>query len=550
MKNTIFHWLKIHTNKSHGKIAYASLLNIFVAASAIFFAFIMRNLIDAAVSQNLYELKRACVLIILITIFLYGTNIISRYEQEKISVEIASDLRAYLLDLLMRKKYPEVRKKHSGEWINLLFSDIRIISEGVSSIVPEIAGMVCRLILAFISLAVLEPVLAIIYLCSGVLILIGVSLLRGSLKSLHKEVQKKEDSLHAFFQEVVENLMIVKVFLAEKYINEKIDGNQSVYSEARLRRKKFRLISINLYSFVFRLGYLLALIYGAYQLMNGSITYGTLTAVLHIVAQIQVPINHLSAIMPKVYETSASTERIMDAEKMEDEVIHGPVHEFRGMHIKDVSFSYGREEVLEHVSFDVYPDDIIALTGISGGGKSTLFKLMLGLYSPDEGNISIVSEKRLTDASADTRGLFAYVPQGNALFTGTIRENVVFNHEYDQKKLEYALKISEAYDFVSTLPKKEETAIGERGSGLSEGQLQRIAIARAVYCDAPVILLDESTSALDEQTEAKVLENIRSLENKTVLIVTHRKAALNICTRHFNIENHRIDESKLNDSIG
>lgn len=146
--------------------------------------------------------------------------------------------------------------------------------------------------------------------------------------------------------------------------------------------------------------------------------------------------------------------------------------------------------------------------------------------------------------------MFAYVPQGNALFTGTIRENVVFNHEYDQKKLEYALKISEAYDFVSSLPEKEETPIGERGSGLSEGQLQRIAIARAVYCDAPVILLDESTSALDEQTEAKVLENIRSLENKTVLIVTHRKAALNICNRHFNIENHRIDESKLNDSIG
>ncbi len=543
MGNSAHRWIKTHTRKSHGKIVIASLLNIFVAASAIYFAFIMRNLIDAAVNQELYELKKACVLIILITIFLYGTNIISRYEQEKISVEIASDLRAYLLDLLMKKKYPEVRKKHSGEWINLLFSDIRIISEGASSIVPEIAGMVCRLVLAFISLAVLEPVLAIIYLCSGMVILIGVSLLRRRLKSLHKEVQKKEDSLHAFFQEVVENLMIVKAFQAEKYTNDKIDGNQSVYSEARLRRKKFRLLSINLYSFVFRLGYLLALIYGAYQLMNGSITYGTLTAVLHIVAQIQVPINHLSAIMPKVYETSASAERIMDAEKMEEEVIRDSVHEFRGMHIKDVSFSYGREEVLEHVSFDVYPDDIIALTGISGGGKSTLFMLMLGLYSPDEGKISIGSERGLVDASADTRGLFAYVPQGNALFTGTIRENIVFNHEYDQKKLEYALKVSEAYDFVSTLPKKEETPIGERGSGLSEGQLQRIAIARAVYCDAPVILLDESTSALDEETEAKVLENIRSLENKTVLIVTHRKAALNICTRHFNIENHRIEES-------
>ena len=543
MKNTTFRWLKTHTEQSHAKIALASVMNVFVASSAVFFAFIMRNLIDSAVSHDTEGLKKACVLIILVTIFIYGTNIICKFEQEKITVEIAADLRAYLLNLLMRKRYPEIRKRHSGEWINLLFSDIRIVSEGAASIVAEIAGMICKLILAFGSLAILEPLLAAIYLFTGTAILIGVSLLRRKMKSLHKEVQEKEDTLHAFFQEIVENLMIVKAFQAESYTDQKINANQSVYTEARLRRKKFRLISMNLYSFVFQMGYLLALIYGGYQLMKGSITYGTLTAVLHIVSQVQSPINRLSSIMPRIYETAASAERIMAVEMLEEETPGNPVKEFYGMRIKDVSFSYGREEVLEHVSFDVSPEDIIALTGISGGGKSTLFLLMLGLYTPDEGEIYIENEKNPVKAGPETRSLFSYVPQGNALFTGTIRENIVFNHDCHEERLAAALKAAEAYSFVNALPEKDETRIGERGAGLSEGQLQRIAIARAVYSDSPVILLDESTSALDEETEAKVLDHIKAMHHKTVLIVTHRKAALKICNRHFDIKDHRISEN-------
>lgn len=520
-------------------------MNVCIASIAICFAFVMRGLIDTAVSGKVNDLWKYCGLIVLVTIAMYGTHVISKYEQERITVEISKDLRTYLLTLLMRKKYPEVKKKHSGEWINLLFSDIRVISDGVSSMIPDIIGMSARLILAFGSMLLLEPVLAIVYLAAGTLILAGVSMLRGKLKSLHKEVQSKEDSLHAFFQEAVENLMIVKAFGAEDYIEQRIDDNQSIYSEARLRRRKYRLLSVNLYSFVFRIGYILALSFGAYQLLKGQITYGTLTAVLHIVAQIQVPINHLSGILPKIYETSASAERVMDTENLEEEIIEERKHEFNGLQLNDVVFSYGRETVLDHVSMKIKPGDITALTGISGGGKSTLFLLLLGLYAPDEGKVVVLCEGGLIDAGCSTRGMFAYVPQGNALFTGTIRENVVFNHTYDSERLNYALKAAEAYDFVNELPLKDETFLGERGKGLSEGQLQRIAIARAIYCDSPVILLDESTSALDEMTEAMVLTNIKSLKNKTVLIVTHRKAALTICNRHFNVEDHRINETDI-----
>lgn len=546
MNKKTYEWIYERTKHSHINILAVTLLNIIVSVAAVYFAFIMRNLVDAAVSGNPDLLKRNCILITILTLFLYIAHIFARLKQEHITVEVSRDLRAYLLNLLMYKKYPEVRKKHSGEWINLLFSDIKVLSDGISSIIPGIAGMISRLLFAFASLIVLQPVLAVIYFAAGILVLGGISLLRGRLKALHKEVQKKEDMMHSVFQEIVENLMIIKTFGAEDFISRKIDDAQNEYSDVRLRRRRFRLLAVNLYSLLFRMGYILALTYGAYQLLKGSISYGTLTAVLHIVGQIQGPINNLSGTLPKIYETAASAERIMETEQLGDEVTSAAVRSFDGLSLNHVSFSYDRERVIDDVSFEVKPNDIIALTGISGGGKSTLFLLILGLYLPESGEIYIQSGSSRINAGLDTRQLFAYVPQGNSLLSGTIRENVIFNHMYDSERYAYALKTADAYGFVNELPEKDETDLGERGKGLSEGQLQRIAIARAVYCDAPVILLDESTSALDEETEAKVLDNIRLIENKTVLIVTHRKAALKICTRHLDLQNRAVREKTDN----
>lgn len=542
MNGKAYRWIYEHTKRSHIRIMTAAVLNTIVSTVLVYFAFAMRNVIDAAVTGNPSSLRKNCIQIVVLTVLLYVCHIIERLQQEKITVEVSWNLRTYLLNLLMKKQYPEVQKKHSGEWINLMFSDIRVLSEGVSSIIPGIAGMISRLLFAFASLIILEPVLAGVYLLAGTVILIGISLLRGKMKVMHTEVQKKEDRMHANFQEIIENLMIIKTFGAEEYVNNKIDNVQTVYSEVRLQRRRYRLLAVNLYSMLFRIGYLLALTYGAYQLFNGSISYGTLTAVLHIVSQIQGPINSLSGTLPKIYETAASAERIMETEKLEDEIISNPVDQFDGLSIDHVSFSYDRERVIDDISFDVKPNDIISLTGISGSGKSTLFLLILGLYLPENGEIRVYSGNDVMNAGSDTRKLFAYVPQGNALLSGTIWENVVFNHEFDNDRYIYALKTADAWDFVNELPEKDQTMIGERGKGLSEGQLQRVAIARAVYSNAPVILLDESTSALDVETEAKVLENIHMMKNKTVLIVTHRKAALNICDRHLNLQNHTITE--------
>ena len=542
MKNPAVRWLYKHTKNVHSKVFLTVFLNIISSMSTVLFAVMMKNLIDDAVARNYSGLQKYSAFVFVLTIIIYVTFVSAHVVEERITVTSMKDLRSFLISSLLRKDYAEIQKKHSGEWINLLFSDIKVISDGVSSIIPTIAGMSSRLIFAFITLAVLEPVLALIFLVSGILIILGVSLFRGKLSSLHKDVQAKEDRLHAFLQEVIENILVVKVFGAEKYFDEKVDEEQDAYSESRMKRRKYRLISVNLFSFAFRMGYLLALMYGGYQLINGTISYGTLTAVLHLVSQMQQPFFNLSGILPRIYETIASTERLMAVEHISEDEETEQVNHFEGLKAEHVSFAYDREKVIDDISFEIKPDEIMALTGVSGGGKSTLFLLLLGIYSPAEGRIQIQTEDGCLEPGRRTRSLFAYVPQGNALFTGTIKDNVVFNHEYDAVKLEKALKTAEAYNFVNELPEKENTKIGERGTGLSEGQVQRIAIARAIYSDAPVLLLDESTSALDEMTEANVLNNIKELKDKTVLIVTHRPAALKICTRHLLIKGHKIAE--------
>lgn len=543
MKNDTVRWLITNTRKVQIKLLVAVVLRILVAVCTVLFALLMKDLIDSAVNHNPAGIKQFSFAVIIITLLLYIGHVCSLYIQESIAVQTMSDFRSSLLMNLMTNDYTWIKSEHSGHWMNLLFSDIRIVGGAVSSVLPEMAGTVSRLAFSFVTLIFLAPVLAGVYLVAGILIFWGVSQYKGKLKDLHREVQEKEDRLHAVFKEIIDNLLIIKAFTAEEHFDKRIQTVQRDYSVSRLKRRKYRLLSVNLFSLVFRMGYLVALIYGGYQLLNNTVTYGTLTAVLHLVSQIQTPVYTLSGVLPKIYEAIASAERLIQAEKgRNEEHTEKTSKTFEMMQIKNVDYSYGREEVLKNVSFKIRSGEFVALTGISGGGKSTLFLLVLGMFSPNKGTIEIQTEAGTIRAGAQTRNLFAYVPQGNAMFTGTIKDNIIFNHKYDRKRLENALRIADAYDFVMNLPKKSDTGIGERGVGLSEGQLQRIAIARAIYSDASVLLFDESTSALDEATEARVLLNIRKLKDKTVMIVTHRPAALKICERHLIVENHRAFE--------
>ena len=292
----------------------------------------------------------------------------------------------------------------------------------------------------------------------------------------------------------------------------------------------------------------------SFGILDGTVSFGTFSAVWQLIGQITGPVRQMAGILPQYYTMMASVERLQSLENLGAEPENAnadwkkTAEEFTAIHSEHLTFSYDNTDqntVLRDLTFTINRGDFIAITGESGIGKSTFLKLLLGIYSLETPALNIrLLDGETVPLDAGARNMISYVPQGNFLMSGTIREAVHFwqGDAIDDEKLKEACRIAEADGFIKALDTGYETPLGERGAGLSEGQLQRLAIARAIYSGKPVLLLDEATSALDEQTEAKVLENLRKLKNRTVIIVTHRKAALDICNRIVEMDNGRIRE--------
>ena len=320
---------------------------------------------------------------------------------------------------------------------------------------------------------------------------------------------------------------------------------QQINYDAKMKRRRISIFANAGFSFVFNAGYLFALVWCALKVSAKTMTYGTLTAVLQLVAQIQTPFVNITKVVPQYYGILASAERVMEIEDVETEEKTESIidrDKFYGnlqkVSFENIKFNYGREYILEQGNAILNKGDFVAIRGISGIGKSTLMKMLLGVFKPNEGNIRLYKNNgEFVEAGPDTRKLFSYVPQGNYLFSGTLRENILLINPYaKEENIKEALKISDIYDFVENLPDGLDTVIGEKGLGISEGQAQRLAIARALISNAPILLLDEATSALDADTERRVLDNIKKLNKKTCIIITHKAAALQVCNREFVIQ--------------
>ena len=294
------------------------------------------------------------------------------------------------------------------------------------------------------------------------------------------------------------------------------------------------------------------MLWGCYGIYNGTLTYGMLAAMIQLIALIQNPIAQSVGFAGQYFNTIASAQRIMEILELQDEIESEKIDDcgtFKCIDIKNVCFHYDREEtdVLQDVNITVNTGDFACVTGVSGGGKSTLFQLLLGIYTPSSGKVAFEFDNKTVNAGIHTRKLFAYVPQGNILFSGTIKDNLtLFADDASDEMIDSVIHTSCIDDFVDELKDGLDTVIGERGIGLSEGQAQRIAIGRALLSNAPILLLDECTSALDENTEARLLSNLSELKNKTCLIVTHRKAAMRICDYQLDVENGRIIRKIIN----
>jgi ATP-binding cassette subfamily B protein len=385
-----------------------------------------------------------------------------------------------------------------------------------------------------------------------VLVFTTITLLRNKLKTLHKQAQKTDGSTRSFMQECIENLLAIKVFSANENVSEKSGKLQRENFRIKMKRRNYSVFGHATYNMIFSAGYIFALIFGVFKIVGGSLDYGSLLAILQLVNNVQVPFASLSNIVPKYFAMTASAERLIEIEDVKEEQKKKPIDkvkvydDMQSVVFDGVSFTYDRNEVLSKTSLEIKKGDFVAITGISGIGKSTLMKLLLGVYQPLDGKIYLKGKFGEIDIDNSTRSLFSFVPQGNLIFSGSIRDNLLFTgSNATDDEIYDALKISGAHEFVSSLPEGLDTYIGERGLGLSEGQVQRIAIARAMLSKASFLLFDEATSALDETTEKEILTNLKNLQGVTLIIISHKKSALSICNRHVSIEDGCIKEAKI-----
>lgn len=538
-------WLFRRTEGRRASLAVIIAGNALFAAAGTAFALFCRGVIDSAVAGDRGGILKYALLLAGAVLLQLVLRLVCNSLSEQVTARCEMDIRSRILSKLLSAESAEARKYHSGELLNRMFSDADICAEAVSDIVPSAVNLVTQLVCAAVLMIILQPWFALLFTVAGAVLFAVTRLLRGRLKGLHRQVQEKGGVVRSFLQEVLESLPVIRVFGAGNRVERRNSENQQAHYDIRMKRRTFGILAGAGFSLVFQAGYVLALVWGAFGIFAGSMSYGTLTAVLQLVNQIQSPFAGLSSLFPKYYAAAASAERIMELEALPQEKPAEKTlaySDFRELRVSGLNFSYGRNAVLTRADFTLRKGSVTALTGISGGGKSTLFMLLLGVYQPQGGKIEFAGTDGIYSPGQSVRDMLAYVPQGNCLFSGTIRENISFLSENpDDDRIMQSAEAACAAEFIRELPEGLDTRIGEGGAGLSEGQAQRIAVARALYSGAGFLLLDEATSALDEQTESRLLENIAAMDGKTALIVTHRPAALKICGQRLTLKDGVIE---------
>lgn len=551
-KNTL-QWL-YHGSKSQiKKMILLFFGDIFLSVSVVLFSILCKKLIDCVITGEIGGIRKYGLILLITILFQLIMRFILNLLEEYIKSKLMLIYRGRFLNEILHKDFAQISKYHSGDLLTRMFSDIQIITCGITETFSQLISMVTKLICAVCALYILDKQFTIIFVITGVTLCAITGLFRRKMKYLHKDVQEKESIVRSKLQETIENLLIIKIFRSEKQLEESNATSQKKHFYAQLKLRSFSITANAGFSFIFQMGYLFALLWGTGSISKGIMTYGSLVAVLQLIGMVQSPFTNLSGLLPKFYGMLASAERILEINYLKNEDIVDSNNErnkiyaqLKSIIFQNVCFSYEKKSVLKEINCTIEKGDMLAITGLSGCGKSTLFLLLLGIYPVTSGKIAFSVKQMEFLPGQEMRKLFSYVPQGNVLFSGTVRENICFlKTEKDEEAVWKAAEIACAKEFIEELPNKLDTLIGENSFGLSEGQAQRIAVARAIMDAAPILLLDEATSALDEKTEVCLLENIAALENKTCIIVTHRKAALNVCNRLWSMDDDSIEEIVL-----
>lgn len=546
-------WINRVVGKLKIYIGILVVIQMILGISSVGTAMLLREIVNYAVEGNEKGFGLEVIYFVLLTAGQIILRAAGRFFDEITRSSMENRLKQRLFSVLLTHDYAAVTRIHSGEWMNRLTSDTVIVANHITDILPNLAGMLIRLTGALSAILFLEPNFLYFLLPGGIALVFLTYSFRRVLKKLHRNIQETDGVLRTFLSERLSCLMIVRTFVKEEQTACQADALMRNHKAARMKRNHFSNFCNIGFSCAMNGMYVLGAVFCGYGILTGTMSYGNFMAILQLIGQVQSPFANITGILPRYYAMLASAERLMEAEeynkddgkvRSEKECTAFYNTEFMGIGLKQVTFAYQslapKEDgeripaVLHNLNLEINKGEYVVFTGTSGCGKSTVLKLLMCLYGLDEGERYLMTRSGHQPLTSSWRSLFAYVPQGNQLLSGSIREIMAFGDKekmHQEEKMYQALQIACAQEFVQELEAGLDTVLGERGTGLSEGQIQRIAIARAVFSDRPILILDEATSSLDEQTEMKLLNHLRSMTDKTVVLVTHRAAVLKICDK-------------------
>lgn len=540
-------WILSYSNRYKKTIAFYLFLGIFSTVFSLISSIASKQLIDIVTGHLKDQMLIMAIVMVSMALFsLIFSSIISRVSL-KLTISIQNDIQADIFQKIQEASWLSISEYHSGDILNRFATDVGTVAGNAITWLPSLVISLFNFIATFAVIMYYDVTMAFISLASAPILLFVSQYLMGKMREYSKKVKELNSQVMAFEQETFSNMNTIKAFGITDHYADQLKMWQGKYREFNLDYNLFSIktnIAMSLLGMVVQYA---SFGWGVYRLWSGHITYGEMTLFLSQGGKLSSAFNSLVGYIPHVLNSSVSAGRVLELVKLPREIHHEQesnqlrekMDQGFTVVLKDVFFRYLEDKtVLKESDFVAKPNEIVAIVGPSGEGKTTMLRLFLGLILPEKGSASLRdSEGNEVPMNADTRQFFSYVPQGNTIFSGTIADNLrLIKQDATDEEIIEALKIACAWDFVEKLPQGIDSPVGERGRGLSEGQAQRIAIARAVLRDAPIMLLDEATSALDVETERKVLRSIiQKKPNKTCIVATHRPSVLTMCQRVYRV---------------
>ena len=529
-------WLWAHSAGARGAVLANILLGTLSVGLNLCFIWLCKHLVDIATGVATGSLPFYTGLVIAVVILRLGVSALNVRLENLTGSKMNFVIRKGLYSCLLQSEWLGKERRHTGDTVNRLETDVSTVTGVICSDVPQIFTTLVQMVAAIVFLCTMEWRLAVLLVVVTPLFVLFSKLFFRRLREMTRGIRETESEVQSHLQESLQHRMVIQSMENESRMEDRLDGLQGREYGQIVERTRLNVIARTMVSAAFSFGYIAAFLWGVYGISKGSLTFGVMTAFLQLVGQIQRPLVNLTRQVPSFVYATASIDRLMEledapkAEAVEPVPLEAPA----GIRVRGLGYRYpdGKRMILKDLDFDFPPGSRTAIVGETGAGKSTLIRLMLALLKPVEGSVTLYDAIREVDASPATRCNLVYVPQGNTLFSGTVRENLLMgNPDATEDQMADALRTAVA-DFVLSLPEGLDTRCGEGGAGLSEGQAQRIAIARGLLRPGSILLLDEFSSSLDPATEAQLMENLtKKAAGKTMIFITHREKIAQHCER-------------------